>query len=110
MVLLVGLMISLGKYIPKSERLGKLVLSPALSSDAGFTAAETRSELIGNTGVAVTALRPSGSVLIGEQRIAVVTSGEYIASGSSVRVVSVRGSRVEVRSLETPRSPDATSV
>ena len=97
LVLLVVLMISLGKYAPRSRRFGQLVLAPELSREMGFTAAESHEELIGNTGEALTALRPAGTAMIGDQRIDVVTSGEYINAGTQICVVSVRGSRVEVR-------------
>jgi membrane-bound serine protease (ClpP class) len=99
LLLLVALMVSLSKYIPRSERFGQLVLAPELSSALGFTAAESRLELLDRTGTALTALRPSGTVMVGDLRVDVVTSGEYIVAGSMVRIVSVRGSRVEVRSV-----------
>ena len=75
----------------------------------GFTAAETHDELVGNTGSALTALRPAGTALIGDLRVDVVTSGEYIASGTEIRVVSVRGSRVEVRAVKSSAMADETS-
>lgn len=99
LVLLVVLGFSFAKYAPRSTRFNQLVLSPELSSDKGFTAAETHSELEGKTGVALTALRPAGSADIGGARIDVTTSGEYIEAGKPIRVVSVRGSRVEVREV-----------
>lgn len=102
MVLLVVLGFTLAKYAPRSSYLGQLVLSPELSSEKGFTAAESRTHLEGMTGRAINALRPAGSAEIGDQRIDVITSGEYIEAGTEIRVVSVRGSRVEVREVRSP--------
>lgn len=109
MLLLVALMISLSKYAPTSRRFGQLVLALELSSITGFAAAETHDELVGTTGKAITALRPSGTAMIGDQRIDVMTSGEYITVDTPIRVVSVRGSRVEVRAVNLDSGLGATS-
>lgn len=97
LVLLVMLMFSLARWLPRSDRFGQLVLAPELSSAGGFTSADTHDELMGRVGKALTPLRPAGTAMFGEDRVDVITAGEFVASGSSVRVVKVRGSRVEVR-------------
>ncbi|GMQ81833.1 MAG: nodulation protein NfeD [Rhodothermia bacterium] len=102
LILLVVLGFSLAKYAPRSSRFNLLVLSPELSSEKGFTAAESRTNLVGMTGRAINALRPAGSAEIDDERIDVTTSGEYIEAGKEIRVVSVRGSRVEVREVKPP--------
>jgi membrane-bound serine protease (ClpP class) len=48
-------------------------------------------ELIGQEGVALTYLRPSGTVQLGERRIDVVTDGKFVEAGTKIRVVSVNG-------------------
>ena len=53
----------------------------------------------GAEGTALTVLRPSGTALFGEQRLDVVTEGDYIRQGQSVRVVRVDGSKVVVRKV-----------
>ncbi len=97
MLLLVALLISLGKYMPRSQRFGQLVLASELSSSLGYTAAETRDDLLGVTGETLTALRPSGMAMLNDQRVDVVTSGEYIPAGEIVLVMSVNDGRVQVR-------------
>ena len=97
MVLFVVLLFSLGRWLPKSDRFGQLVLSPELGSAVGFTSAETHDELVGRTGRAITDLRPAGIALIDDQRVDVLTAGEFIEKDAGIRVVSVRGARVEVR-------------
>ena len=100
LVLLIVLGFSLGRYLPRSSRFGKLILSPELSSDEGYTSADTEETLLGQVGQAVTILRPSGAAEIDGRRIDVVSQGDFIPAGTPVRVVHVQGSRVEVRPLD----------
>ncbi len=95
----------LARYLPRSQRMSQLILAPEMKSSLGFTSADSRTDLIGNTGQALTVLRPAGSANINGQRLDVITSGEFIEAGKSIRIVDVKGSRIEVRevsSLETP--------
>ena len=101
MVLLIMLMFSLARYLPKSERFNRLVLQPDLSSDSGFTSASSHLEYIGMTGKAATSLRPSGMAELDGQRVDVVTSGEFIEQGAAIEVISVKGAVVRVRALRT---------
>ncbi|MCA9440669.1 MAG: nodulation protein NfeD, partial [Candidatus Omnitrophica bacterium] len=54
-------------------------------------------ELTGQTGVTLSSLKPGGLARIGKKRMDVVTQGEYIDAGETVRVVEVRGMQVIVR-------------
>lgn len=58
--------------------------------DAGLTA------LVGRVGKAATVLRPTGVMEIDGQRIDVVTEGEFVEAGTSLRVLYVQGARVVV--------------
>ena len=110
MLLLVLLMFSLGRYLPSSQAVNRLVLQPELASLGGYTASETRDWLMGKTGVALTALRPSGMATIGDERIDVVSQGDFVNPGSPIRVVKVNGSRVEVKGVEQLTEPDSEEV
>ena len=55
--------------------------------------------LVGKSGKSITPLRPAGAALINNQRVDVVTLGDYINAEIEVEVVLVEGSRVVVRSL-----------
>ena len=99
MCLLVALMVVAGRMLPEAIRVNPLVLKPELASDAGYTSAPTHSEFLGRIGVTLTPLRPSGAIRLGERRIDVITDGEFVERGVDVRVVAVRGSRVEVRPI-----------
>lgn len=109
LVLLVLLMFSLGRYMPKSQHLSQLVLVPDMGSGDGYTSAESLDVLSGKVGTALTPLRPSGAALLEGQRIDVITAGEYLAAGTSVQVVRVRGGRVEVRQVQALAAGTETS-
>jgi len=55
--------------------------------------------LQGETGHALTTLRPAGTAKIGERRVDVVAESAIIEAGAEVRVVRVEGSKVIVRQL-----------
>lgn len=109
LILLVMTALSLGRYLPRSERFNQLVLVPALSSASGYTAAPTHGEFLGQVGQTLTPLRPSGVIEIDGNRVDVVTGGEFIGSGVSVEVVKVRGNRVEVREVRVLPQAGETS-
>jgi membrane-bound serine protease (ClpP class) len=62
-------------------------------------AAKPAHELLGQEGVALTFLRPSGTAQFGERRVDVVTEGKYVASGVKVKVIKVSGSIVIVEAM-----------
>lgn len=110
LVLLIVLMFSLGRYLPKSERFNQLVLAPELSSVTGYVSADTIDDLAGRSGVTVTPLRPSGTAEIEGERVDVIAAGEFIPAGTPVQVVRVRGSRVEVRRTAVSPAGETSSV
>lgn len=56
-----------------------------------------RRDLIGETGEALTPLRPSGTARIGGRRVDVTAVGEFLESGAAVVVVAADGLRIAVR-------------
>ncbi len=99
LVLLGLLVVSLGRVLPRSERLNRLVLAPELLASEGYTSADTSADLVGLTGTALTTLRPSGTIDIGGRRVDVVSEGPFVASGATVEVVRSRGAVVVVREV-----------
>jgi len=69
-------------------------------SDGVVSYDEKLSDLVGKEGVAVTNLRPSGTVRIENRRIDVVTRGDFIEKGAAVEVAKVEGSRVVVKKTQ----------
>jgi membrane-bound serine protease (ClpP class) len=74
------------------------------SDEAGFVA-------VGQSGMAVTALRPSGKVRIGPRKIDAITRGEFIDPGSPVTVDALEQNHVVVKAADTntPSSRKAES-
>jgi membrane-bound serine protease (ClpP class) len=63
-------------------------------------------ELMGQEGVALTYLRPSGTAQFGERRVDVVTDGKFVEAGTKVRVLKVNGFVVLVEPTEAlPTAP-----
>jgi len=92
--------IALGfKIFPKTYTGKRLILSKALQSGSASNGFEA---LKGKEGVAISALRPSGTVKIGDDRFSVVTEGGMVEPGATVKVVAVEGSRIVVRRTAPP--------
>ncbi|WP_201003744.1 NfeD family protein [Paenibacillus glycanilyticus] len=77
----------------------KFILREKLTTEQGYLSAETKEDLLGQEGIAITPLRPAGTIQIGDNRIDVVTSGEFIASGKTVKVIKTEGTWVVVREV-----------
>ncbi len=88
-----------GKYLPKSRVLRPMVLGQQTTRAEGFTAAHDQSELLGKEGVTEMNLRPAGRALFGDDRVNVITRGEFIEKGSAVRVIETSGSRIVVEKV-----------
>ena len=74
------------------------VLRTELGSDEGYNsaAAEDYSEYLGQTGVALTVLRPAGTAMIENKRLDVVSVGDFIEVDVPIQVVNVEGSKIMV--------------
>ena len=51
---------------------------------------------VGETGMAKSILRPSGKAMFGDRMLDVVSDGEFVESGSRIRVVAIEGARIVV--------------
>jgi membrane-bound serine protease (ClpP class) len=87
------------KYFKHRGVWNRFILKEKLTADQGFTSAESRHDLLGQEGMALTPLRPAGSARFGEEKVDVVTDGAFIASGQRVKVVHVEGMRVVVKEV-----------
>ncbi|WP_078545560.1 NfeD family protein [Litchfieldia alkalitelluris] len=79
--------------------LRKIILSDSTNTESGYISNVTRVELIGMEGHALTALRPSGTALINNERLDVVTEGGFIEKNKKVVVVKTEGTRIVVREV-----------
>jgi len=89
------------RTLPGNSRLARsgIFLLSRTDRGTGWESAPQRVDLVGRDGTAITDLRPSGTALIGDERIDVVSEAEWIQAGTPVRVVSAEGYRHVVRPL-----------
>lgn len=88
------------KFVPRTAFGQRLVLKEALASGTSITEPDGGERLsVGQTGKALTDLRPYGKARFGEQRVEVVSDGDMVPQGTTVRIVRIAGSRIEVRGL-----------
>ena len=99
LVLTLAVFIAWLRHLPNSPRFRKMILADGLDSSAGYISAKVRSDLVGKEAQAVTDLRPAGTVVIEGERLDVVTEGDYIKSGSTVRIIRAEGHRHVVRAI-----------
>lgn len=96
LILGIGLVASMIRYMPENRLFSKLILTDATDREHGYISSDSKDALIDMEGVAMTSLRPAGTVLIEEKRIDVVTVGEFIEKGARIKVVNTSGGRVMV--------------
>ena len=91
----------LGFKVLRRTRLGRsFILDAAANRADGFQAPpQDLVNLLGKSGKSITPLRPAGAALINDQRVDVVTLGDFIGAEVEVEVILVEGSRIVVRSL-----------
>ena len=71
----------------------RLLNRSAMSRELGFAASRRRDDLLGLEGVTLTALRPAGTARFGEERLDVVSAGDWVDAGAPVRIVGADGYR-----------------
>jgi membrane-bound serine protease (ClpP class) len=100
LILGVALIASMVRYLPENTMFNTLVLSESTDRSRGYTGADSHDELLGSEGVTMTALRPSGTALLNDRRIDVVSDGDFIEKGARVKVVETANLKVVVRKLD----------
>ena len=95
----ITLMILLAIYVlPKTPLFRKVSLETSLNTGDGKTPVES---VAGQSGIALTPLRPSGVVKIGTKRFDAVSEGDFIEINTPVEVLSDNGFQLVVRSKNT---------
>lgn len=79
------------KLFPKSFVGKRLILHNTLENES------SADELIGQSGISLTPLRPVGEILINKKRYNGLTSGEFISTDTTVVVVAVEGNKIIVK-------------
>ena len=110
-----GVVVALLLWLLPSSRFGKIfTLSERIGSGSGADARNggpsvdpdlakfvgDRSHLVGTMGTAASDLRPAGVARFGDERVHVVTEGDYISTGTRIRVLRIEGTSAVVRGLD----------
>lgn len=77
----------------------RIILTDSTSTEKGYVSNKNRLELIGVEGITLTPLRPSGTIIVEDERIDAVSEGGFIAKDMRVRIVKTEGSRIVVREI-----------
>ena len=93
---IVGLFL-IGRALIRTRFWQKITLPTSQKSSAGYNTSIGLENLVGMGGIAASDLRPSGWVTVGEEKLFVVTEGEFLSNGDPVKVLTVDGNRVVVR-------------
>ena len=79
--------------------LDRLVLNDSISTKDGYVASESRLELLGQKLIAYTDLRPAGVAVLENEKLDVVTDGDFIEKGNKIEVIRVEGMRIVVKKI-----------
>jgi membrane-bound serine protease (ClpP class) len=79
----------------------RIILTDSTSTEKGYVSNKNRLELIGVEGITLTPLRPSGTILVDDERIDVVSEGAFISKDTRVRIIKTEGSRIVVREVKS---------
>lgn len=79
--------------------LDRLVLNDSISTEDGYVASESRLELLGQKLIAYTDLRPAGVAILDNEKLDVVTDGDFIEKGNKIEVIRVEGMRIVVKKI-----------
>ena len=99
LLITLGIVAAFFIYLPRSPIWAQLGQPMRQSAAAGYVSSRNYTEYVGQHGVAVTLLRPSGTAEVDGVRLSVVTEGDFLPAGSPVQVVAVQGGRIVVRGM-----------
>ena len=87
-------------FLPRTSTFQKLVLNSATDRQRGFTASADTSAFVGRTGLTETRLNPAGAARFGEDRLNVISRGDFIDPGTDIVVVEAHGNRIIVERVK----------
>jgi membrane-bound ClpP family serine protease len=77
----------------------RMILFETARKEDGYVSNVNRIDLLGSVGEALTVLRPSGTAVIHNERVDVVSEGGFIDQGAKIKVIKVEGVRIVVREV-----------
>jgi membrane-bound serine protease (ClpP class) len=87
------------KYFKHRGVWNRFILEDSLKTESGYISSIDKAYLVGKTGKAITSLRPAGTAELEDQRVDVVSRGEFIEAGKEIKVINVEGTRVVVSEI-----------
>ncbi len=91
-------------FVFRSATRGKLskslVLTDTMNKESGYGSTDDLKSMIGKEGIALSVLRPSGIGDFDGIKLDVVTEGEYVPSGSRIKIIEISGPRIVVREVK----------
>ncbi len=98
LIALLGIALSFVLSSATKGRLSKkLILKDSAKREAGFIGTEDLNFFLDKEGIALTVLRPAGTVDFDGVKLDVVSEGEFVPVGTAVKVIKVEGRRIVVR-------------
>ena len=97
---LIGLVL-LFKLMTKTAFWQKLTAPGVEGAEAGYSSSVGWETLVGLVGKTLSDLRPSGWITVDDQRVFVVSEGDFIEKNCKVKILSVDGNRVVVKKLNS---------
>lgn len=101
------LAIGIFQVLPQTGFGRRFLLRTAIDAKATDTADRSNRGVVGERGVVVSDLRPSGKVKIGKKRYDAVAEHGYLTAGDAIEVRATRGFSLVVRAV--PKPPDASA-
>lgn len=87
-------------FFTKGKLFKPLILSDEQKKEHGYISSSDLDYLLGKIGIAITDLRPSGSVDINGVKFDVISDGEYIYVGTKVEIFKVSGVKLLVKKVK----------
>jgi len=96
------------RVFPARSMWTKMTLKDRLSSEMGYNSMNVEyKKLVGETAIALTPFRPSGTIEMNDKKYSAISAGSWIDKDTVVVVTSVDGTRivVEEKKVESKRHP-----
>lgn len=87
-------------FFTKGKLFKPLILADEQKKEHGYISSSDLDYLLGKKGIAITDLRPAGSVDIDGVKFDVISDGEYISSGDKVEIFKVNGVKLIVKKIK----------
>jgi membrane-bound serine protease (ClpP class) len=103
LLLAIAASLALLRVLPRLSWGRRLILeTELLAGAAGASAPEHDRRWLGKCGTAMSPLRPAGVAHLDDERVDVVSEGEFIEAGQPIEVIRVDGNRIVVRRSHAP--------